>query len=1538
MSNTNENQNTSVSKSDPDKGQTKTDLDHETKNSGSKAQVSAEGICVIHHSDKTITANVKDFTIEAWVKPQPRTNKAYRYPDAGFEGAQIELRLGAHKSLAPGTIPIVGSVWLPPYVVVVLFSKPNFKGKATMLRKAQMNLPSAPVGSAVVIHRKEGNQNVAVIFEGEKHSGKAEVVLGQETWTPGYLVKAESFLLPPSLSVLCETKNQRNQVLSGNIIRSSVSAHNLDPENPSWAKVTPRRLDYDWDKIADANAKKLQTEGGTTSVYLMKESSTNRYIEFNLLFNQITRDRTDIAMGQSRLKVGQWNHIAVSSKVLDKSEDKGEIKSRNEVISYLNGRPVNKISGLLNELKDSYEWELSYGFLGSVGELMLFDYVRTPDQIRTERFPDAKRTGKAPLLGPNNKDYSPLFGDDIASACQVSLPSAASKTRILDKAMMRVSQDKSAELATAHKAASAKLVAAHHQADRQLQAAHQAARKEILIKGLSRISFLRGGDLFLRLPGQRTQQIVTGVIAEKPRQTQKSAAHQAIMGEINRVTTEMKRFYFGPFSQSNCLPNVSKKDLSDVTINGVEDHEYANSLDDVYNQYLGDFQLQKLTKERDQYLQRHYGRSLESSTMPTFDYSKNSSDDALKMLRPTAIYLSYISWKDALDPISKEVQQIVQAHNAQQVRGEFGLGNSQPEEELPDYNFDALEELFADLTDLPDQFACDLAYFYFGAPARLSLLDPLRKAFEESELLAHENLTRIFYAIFKNYARILQPRDLLRERQKAGSHGDIPLFPTSAISTKVSDNLLIEVSNEFKLGQQFVEWKKAMNDLLKQVDALSSEASSTEKEEVVEELTGTNDTTSNLDGSVFVHAASFKTAKGGYAVSSATVLENTSGALQTFLAGNGLSRIRDVDFPIQIDQPIESQHPIVALACDSSGENKASHVNGKVVSFLYAIEASGKLFRAVLGEQPHIPLKPEYNERLTAPGGSLDTWDLAVDRAGQALAWTNGEGVFWADISEGWAVNQQSGLHVVAPKSDGKAIAVACSSNGSVVWIDQADGTIKTADFVGFGEPGATSYNPFSHPRRLFDVALPAKGLEIVPVANDDGSKGQTTEFAYWVSKERKTLFLPKIAEPTCYLHLVHPRSDHYVAHEDCVHLVKCPTDIWKGETDKGLQFAPASGDKNDQDLAFEPVSLNLRQGWRFTAQLTLTSLTNDSCVYALGSADTAHLLNCFIDQSGAPRLSVRFGGEVLSTGIKPAATKRLSAGIESTVTWQINAAGVVSTFIDGTLITTEDLNFELDEYVFEHHSLGVPIKDISHDIQPNALANPLPPMRELAKFKGNIRRLAAWNYVAPANEGPEKSDPSNLATSSLWESAQTSRPTWERTNVSFNSTLSYLHAGRLDGTERPLTLFPLQIDGGLTIESAIEESQAKLTMAHSEQQAARERAAKLKAAALAKAHAQLDAQATNLSSVKKTTTENLSQAQSDHDAKLASANNQRKRSDGNADKKRTQAQAQAKEIKANAKKQGDQQKADAARDKRERIAAANQRLSNKERERDSHR
>ncbi|MBK7200704.1 LamG-like jellyroll fold domain-containing protein [Candidatus Amarolinea dominans] len=636
--------------------------------------------------------------------------------------------------------------------------------------------------------------------------------------------------------------------------------------------------------------------------------------------------------------------------------------------------------------------------------------------------------------------------------------------------------------------------------------------------------------------------------------------------------------------------------------------------------------------------------------------------------------------------------------------------------------------------------------------------------------------------------------------------------------------------------------------------------------------------------------------------------------------------------------------PPRALTCDFSGNHTKAKREGKAWVGLYWIEADGAICRAWIppGESKHDERQQLFG--FFVPLGRSGYWDIALDPEKQILYWTNGWELYWSNVAADEPKTFQVLLpHVASPFP----IALAVAPDGSLLWLDAEDEVARML-------PQDRIEKALGAVKTLYPAPRPSRGLAVSRLA-DTNNSGQEAAFVYWVAAERRTLEVPVLDTPGRYIDLYHDlKHPHW--HGQHVEMVAVNEFAGVQWTAASLGMTPdqvqgQGGDANskvlsfgagqssdplaagqsaqlpgpDDVLTFEPTRFNLQQGWTVSAELIWEGTGSDPkmpiCLYELATDEDEERIVCLIEpdeadsQTGIPTLHLRWNGHVLTGEHRVLSDRRLRINELHRVTWMLARSGLVSTFVDGEKVVEEQISLPAGATVFESHSLGAPNSAQTHQEVAGALVNRDDPQRVFAGFHGRIARFAAWNCTVPqAANG--------------WEHTPDPDPTWARSLVTVESTRRYLHAGRLDGKEPPVTLFPIEMDGGLNIETVLDQAHAELTLAHAQKAAVEEQAAHLKAVALQNAHAQLDAATQNLADAQAQSAADVSAAQAQANRDQADARSRKADADARAERDRVQGKQDADQARADGQQQAETMETRAADAKRNRIADANRRRS----------
>jgi len=271
-----------------------------------------------------------------------------------------------------------------------------------------------------------------------------------------------------------------------------------------------------------------------------------------------------------------------------------------------------------------------------------------------------------------------------------------------------------------------------------------------------------------------------------------------------------------------------------------------------------------------------------------------------------------------------------------------------------------------------------------------------------------------------------------------------------------------------------------------------------------------------------------------------------------------------------------------------------------------------------------------------------------------------------------------------------------------------------------------------------------------------------------------------------------------------------------------------------------------------------------------------------------------------------------------------IDPGGKFQTYVNDKLSCSGQIDFKPKEHVFEGHRLGAPCEFQDHHIVQYALVDwNAEDNQHFDGFTGKIIRFSAWNtYVPIAIHGVEGTPGADLR--------------WDRSLVTVESHRRYLRAGRLDGQEPPVTLFPIDLDGGLSVESELQFAHAQYTYAQNNLAAAKHFEAHQKTEALRKAQAELAVAQKNYDDAYAKSQVDIATAQAKANLDIAAENQRMAAADAKAARDQSEGKKQADDIKDNGQQQYDDQVNAASADKRNRVNNANSKLSDKRNERNA--
>ena len=381
------------------------------------------------------------------------------------------------------------------------------------------------------------------------------------------------------------------------------------------------------------------------------------------------------------------------------------------------------------------------------------------------------------------------------------------------------------------------------------------------------------------------------------------------------------------------------------------------------------------------------------------------------------------------------------------------------------------------------------------------------------------------------------------------------------------------------------------------------------------------------------------------------------------------------------------------------------------------------------------------------------------------------------------------------------------------------------------------------------------------------------------------------------------------------------PTDLPVAKT-KALTFKTS-----DDHIAYSPIRLNLKQGWTASANLIWErpqDIDSPICIYELATFEEEERLVCAIDRNGIPKFYFRWEGRNCITEESYGKGFCFSDGKTYRVTWMIEPGGKFQTYVNDELGHSGRFNFKPKEHVFEGHRLGAPCEFQDHHIVNHALVDwNAEDNQHFDGFTGKIIRFTAWNtYVPNAIHGVEGTPEADLS--------------WDRSLVTVESRRRYMRAGRLDGQEPPVTLFPIEMDGGLSVESELQFEHAQHTYAQNQLSAAKQYEAHRKAEALHNAQAELAAAHRKYDDEHAKGQADIAAAQAKADLDIAAEEQRKADTDAKAARDQSEGKEQADGIKDNAQQQYNDQVNAASADKRNKVNNANSKLANKRDQRDA--
>jgi len=336
--------------------------------------------------------------------------------------------------------------------------------------------------------------------------------------------------------------------------------------------------------------------------------------------------------------------------------------------------------------------------------------------------------------------------------------------------------------------------------------------------------------------------------------------------------------------------------------------------------------------------------------------------------------------------------------------------------------------------------------------------------------------------------------------------------------------------------------------------------------------------------------------------------------------------------------------------------------------------------------------------------------------------------------------------------------------------------------------------------------------------------------------------------------------------------------------------------------------------------------------LFTLATTERRDQISFVIEGNGKPSLRMKRQGRELRFTSQPDVHKAdalIRSGELSTIAWSISSAGLLSVYVNGDLAYTQQIPWNGDTVLYTANTVGAPPPPRGNVMLSGALLQNDEPADSVRPLSGRINRVLAWNTFVDADE-LQRLAQDGTATPKVGPDK------WDRSLIVDQTEHRFLHAGRIDGSDEPISLFPIELDGGLALVTNLSAGHLALAKAHAEKAAADKHAAELKAKALADARAreetakQAHAQAASKAAVDITTASN------DAAQKRANAEAERKRKEAEATKQLADAKGDAAQRMAKAESDKKDQVATATADKDRRTSAANQRLADKRNERDA--
>jgi len=633
----------------------------------------------------------------------------------------------------------------------------------------------------------------------------------------------------------------------------------------------------------------------------------------------------------------------------------------------------------------------------------------------------------------------------------------------------------------------------------------------------------------------------------------------------------------------------------------------------------------------------------------------------------------------------------------------------------------------------------------------------------------------------------------------------------------------------------------------------------------------------------------------------------------------GALNIRDKDNYL-VAEASSIGHAPRALVCDPTGQNGTRSQDGKLLTGIYWIEEDGSLCRTWYLPGSHIAGKRQV---LLAsmpvprvPVGEPGQWDMALDTVHQILYWTNGREIYQASVQ----ADEPDSFELLVPNAVSPAPrALTVAPDGALVWLDGETETLRIRRLKTTQEQNPlpdVRYREaeFGGIEDLHHAPNPGRGVAVCRARRTTGGAVKTS-VAYWVAQGRRSV---EAAVPQGMGRYVDIGATGTGQPPSAALLLSDLGGRWDAAgTGTGLSFG-GSG----RGVLLEPLSLAPHRGLTARADLHWQGNTGSepAVVYELGTAEGDHRLVLGIDADGLPRIWVRWGARLLTSpranalGTQTLRIQRRAADDRTsgpqTVVWTLDPAGHATASVDGTPVWQQHIHWpgleDDDTSLFERHALGVPGRAESHHTLDGAtLEAPGGTAEAYSAFQGRIDRFQAWNMAVHDTERATEDVPVGFS------------------RVSVVSRQHYLHAARLDGNEPPVALFPIDLDGGLSILSTLDSEQAQQSEAHAAAIAAANFIAAQRKASQAAVGAKLDAAHAALAQARQQADQSMSKAQADLDTARTQARTIRADAVQSAATLRAQGKQTADQTRADATSKASDIKQRASQSKRDAVARA---------------